>query len=78
MTKTNNTGNTPITYNMRHPSHGMTIAAKIAARAAPTWAPIPAMDEARPICFFEKVSEIKDIQAPYSPPAPIPAINRNK
>lgn len=55
----------------------MITAAKIAAKAAPTCAPIPATEEARQF-VFEKLSEIKDIHAPYSPPAPTPAIKRKR
>ncbi len=52
--------------------------AKIAASAAPTCAPTPAIEVAMPRCFLEILSERSAIQAPYSPPAPIPAIKRNK
>ncbi len=51
MNKTINTGSTPTTYNIFQPNVGMITAAKIAAKAAPTCAPIPATEEARQFVF---------------------------
>ena len=60
------------------PNTGIISEARTAAKIAPTCAPIPTTEVALAKCFLSNVSETRDIHTPYSPPAPIPAIKRNK
>lgn len=67
-----------MTYNIFQPKAGIISDAKTAARIAPICPPIATIDVAFPNFSLGVDSETKDMQAPYSPPAPIPAINLNK
>ena len=67
-----------MTYNIFQPKAGIISDAKTAAKIAPICPPIATIDVALPKFYLGVDSEKKDLQAPDSPPAPIPAITLNK